>query len=91
MVNFSQFQLLAQQQLLIPQPQPHGSYLCIVPRANLTHPVGARVGNKDPILQIFGICVTITADSDNGGADTKVDGSFCIPSPPDIASPYPSS
>lgn len=41
-------------------PQPCSSNLAHIPAAAGTHLVGDKVGNKDPIFQISGICILIT-------------------------------
>lgn len=59
MVNFSQFQFLAQQ----PLPTPTCSLVesaVRLPRTTLTQPVRTSLDNMDPVLQVFGICVLIT-------------------------------
>lgn len=68
MVNFSQFQFLAQQ----PLPTPHLQRdLAVVSLGlTLTQPVGTSLDNMDPVLQVFGICVLMLTLTDNRGADT---------------------
>ena len=53
-----------------------------VPAAACMQLVGARVGNKDHVLQRLGICILILiAASDDKGADTEV---VTIVAPPSI-------
>lgn len=52
MVNFSQIQFVAQ--------QPCGKQLHTCPGRSSDTTGGTRVGNKDPVLQILGICVLVT-------------------------------
>ena len=51
-----------------------------------TQLAGARVGQKDPVLQILEICALIAA-SDHGGVSKRTGGHFCCTSI--VSSPSP--
>lgn len=88
MIKFSQFQLLAQQQLPIPcsTPVQEAVHVFLEQSAQFT---GARIGNKDPVLPILEICFwSLIAVSDHGGAKRRV---VFVVSPATIdANPSPS-
>lgn len=84
-VNFTQFQLLAQEEPTISNLQ-----MCTCSWSSWHTPCGSRVGRKDSVLQISGICVLIS-DCCFSSQKFKEIGTNCWYTSHIIARSYPSA